>query len=261
MGILNVTPDSFSDGGEFFTAEKAVEKAKELEFHGADIIDIGACSTSPFSSGTSRAEELERLKRVFPAVRASVNVPLSIDTYRTEAAELAFEYGADIFNDESGKVDASRLELAKRFGGGYIFMHTGNADSSAAAEYPDGVLSDVCKSFAEIKALAAAYGMIQGSVCYDCGIGFGKSRKDDLLLLRELKTLAEYSPLLIGVSRKRIVGEIIGETEPLNRVYGTVAAETAACLNGAKIVRAHDVKAALDAVKIAQALIGGELNG
>lgn len=261
MGILNVTPDSFSDGGEYYTAEKAVEKAKELEMQGADIIDIGACSTSPFSCGTSCDEELERLKRVFPAVRASVNVPLSIDTYRTEAAELAFEYGADIFNDESGAVDASRLELAKRFGGGYIFMHTGNADSAAAAEYPDGVLADVCNSFAKIKALAEGCGLAQAAICYDCGIGFGKSRKDDLLLLRELKALSHFSPLLVGVSRKRIVGEVIGETEPLNRIYGTVAAETAACLNGAKIVRAHDVKAALDAVKIAQALIGGELNG
>lgn len=260
MGVLNITPDSFSDGGEYFTVEKAVEKAKELEFEGADIIDIGACSTSPFSCGTSCDEELERLKRVFPAVRASVNVPLSIDTYRTEAAELAFENGADIFNDESGKIEMSRLELAKAYGGGYVFMHTGNSDSVNAVNYTDGVLADVLNSFRKIRMLAEECEM-RDSVCCDCGIGFGKTRQDDLLLLRELNKLTECSPLLVGVSRKRVVGEATGEAEPLNRIFGTVAAEAVACFNGAQIIRAHDVKAALDAVRMSQAIFKGELNG
>ena len=260
MGILNITPDSFSDGGEYFTVEKAVDKAKELEFEGADIIDIGACSTSPLAVVTSPGEELRRLESTFSAIRKSVGIPLSVDTFRIEAARLAFENGADIFNDESGKIEMSRLELAKAYGGGYVFMHTGNSDSANPVNYPDGVIEDVLNSFGKVKALAAECKM-HHSVCYDCGIGFGKTRLDDLTLLREMNKLTDYSPLLVGVSRKRVVGEAIGETEPLKRIYGTVAAETAACMKGAGIIRAHDVKAALDAVRMSQAIIGGKLNG
>ncbi len=260
MGVLNITPDSFSDGGEYFTVEKAVEKAKELEFEGADIIDIGACSTSPYTRVTTLAEELSRLENTFAAIRKSVSVPLSIDTFRLEAAQLAFENGADIFNDESGKIETSRLELAKAYGGGYIFMHTGNSDSANVVNYPEGVIEDVLISFGKVSALADECKM-QCSVCYDCGIGFGKTRLDDLTLLREMSKLSNYSPLLVGVSRKRVVGEAIGETEPLKRIYGTVGAEAIACFCGAQIIRAHDVKAALDAVKMSQAIIGGKLNG
>ena len=260
MGILNITPNSFSDGGEYFTVEKAVDKAKELEFEGADIIDIGACSTSPLAEVTSSGEELRRLESTFSAIRKNVGIPLSVDTLRIEAARLAFENGADIFNDESGKIEMNRLELAKAYGGGYVFMHTGNSDSANPANYPDGVIEDVLNSFGKVKALASEC-KIQHSVCYDCGIGFGKTRLDDLTLLREMNKLTDYSPLLVGVSRKRVVGEAIGETEPLKRIYGTVAAETAACMKGAGIIRAHDVKAALDAVRMSQAIIGGKLNG
>ncbi len=260
MGILNVTPDSFWDGGEYFTVEKAVEKAKQLEFQGADIIDIGACSTSPEAAFTSLDEELDRLCNVFSSIRKNVGVPLSIDTFRIEAANLAFENGADIFNDESGKIEMNRLELSKAYGGGYVFMHTGNSDSATAANYQDGVLDDVLNSFGKVSELAKDCQM-QHAVCYDCGIGFGKTRRDDLTLLREMNKLADFSPLLVGISRKRVVGEAIGEAEPRNRIYGTVAAEAAACLNGARIIRAHDVKAALDAVKMSQAIIGGKLNG
>lgn len=260
MGILNVTPDSFSDGGESFFAEKALEKALKMQNDGADIIDIGAVSTAPKSEKVELSEELRRLKTVFPLVASRLDIPVSVDTRSPEAAQFALENGAVIVNDESGAFSSNMASLVKKHGAGWIFMHTGGKASSECAEYENGVVADALSFFEKMREAAAAYGINEESLCYDYGIGFGKTREEDLLLLKSTAEFSEYSPLLVGVSRKRVIGEATGEKEPKNRIFGTVAAESIAAFLGAGILRVHDVKAARDAVKTVEAVKKGSFN-
>lgn len=257
MGILNVTPDSFSDGGESFFAEKALENAIKMQKDGADIIDIGAVSTAPKSKTVELSEELRRLKTVFPLIPSRLDIPVSVDTRSPEAARFALENGAIIVNDESGAFNENMASLVKKHGAGWIFMHTGGKTSSECAEYESGVVADVLSFFKEMREVAAAYGINEESLCYDYGIGFGKTREEDLLLLKSTAKFSEYSPLLVGVSRKRVIGEATGEEKPKNRIFGTVAAESIAAFLGAGILRVHDVKAASNAVKTVEAVKKG----
>ena len=253
MGILNITPDSFSDGGEFNGLSSALERLNKLYEDGADIIDIGACSTAPNNNLISVEEEMERLK-ILPELVANAKVPLSIDTFRPEVAKFALENGVSIINDESGMFDSAMAKVVKEHNAGWIFMHTGGKSSKEIIVYEKGVTEDVLSFFCDMKNKAIALGLNEDRFCYDCGIGFGKSRNDDIELLQNCKTLSEYSPLLIGVSRKRVIGELTGEKNPKNRVAGSVAAAVCCAKKGAWVLRVHDVKETVDALKVASIL-------
>ena len=254
MGILNITPDSFSDGGEANSLSSALERLHKLYEAGADIIDIGACSTAPDNTIVSAEEELKRLS-ILPELVKNAKVPLSIDTFRPEVAKYALENGVSIINDESGAFNPCMAEVVKSHNAGWIFMHTGGKSSKETSEYKTGVVEDVLSFFGDMKRQAVDFGIKEDSLCFDCGIGFGKSREDDIALLKSCKKLSEYSPLLIGASRKRVVGEITGEKNPKNRVAGSVAAAAICAQNGAQILRVHDVKETADALKVASILL------
>ncbi len=249
MGVLNVTPDSFSDGGIAFDNEAVAERVRILCNEGADIIDIGACSTAPNNSVVSVDEELKRLRAFLPIVMKYSTVPVSIDTFRTEVAEYAVSCGVSIINDESGVFNNSMAQLVKSGGCGWIFMHTGNKSSKEIAEYKNGVVNDVLLFFGEMKSKAVLYGIDECQLCFDCGIGFGKSRDDDITLLSFCDKLSAYSPLLIGASRKRVIGELTGERDKSKRLQGSIAVAKLVAQDGASVLRVHDVKETLSEVK------------
>ena len=254
MGILNITPDSFSDGGEANSLSSALERLNKLYECGADIIDIGACSTAPNNTIISVEEELERLQ-ILPELVKNSKVPLSIDTFRPETASFALNNGVDIINDESGVFNPCMAEVVKCHNAGWIFMHTGGKSSKETAVYENGVTDDVLSFFEDMRNQAVDFGIKEDSLCFDCGIGFGKTRNDDIELLRNCKKISSYSPLLIGVSRKRVIGEITGEKNPKDRVAGSVAAAVLCAVNGAEVLRVHDVKETVDAMKVASILL------
>lgn len=253
MGILNITPDSFSDGGEFNGLSSALERLNKLYEEGADIIDIGACSTAPNNTIISVDEELKRLEILHQLVEKA-KVPLSIDTFRPEVAKFALENGVSIINDESGTFNPAMAEIVKEHNAGWIFMHTGGKSSKETSVYGNGVVEAVVSFFDDMKNKASDFGINEACLCYDCGIGFGKTRNDDIELLRNCKILSQYSPLLIGVSRKRVIGELTGEKNPKDRVAGSVAAAVCCAMNGAGVLRVHDVKETVDAMKVSSIL-------
>lgn len=248
MGILNVTPDSFSDGGQAFSIDAVISKVNSLCGEGADIIDVGACSTAPQNQLVSEEEELLRLKSFLPHVLEHSAVPVSVDTFRPSVAEYATSVGVKIINDESGCFKKEMAQVVKSYSCGWIFMHTGNSSSSCAAEYEKGVTYDVLSFFGKMKEQALQYGLSAEQLAYDCGIGFGKSREDDLVLLANCDVLAQFSPFLVGVSRKRIIGMLTGEEEPLKRIKGSVAVAGVLAQEGVDMLRVHDVKLTLDEI-------------
>ncbi len=249
MGILNVTPDSFSDGGEAFNESAVVNKVKSLCADGADIIDIGACSTAPDNTIICEQEELNRLKRFLHLVIDNSSVPVSVDTFRPSVAEYAISNGAHIINDESGVFNEAMAQLVKKTGCGWIFMHTGNSSPKTAVNYENGVLNDVLLFFRNMRDKAKSESINEGQLCYDCGIGFGKTREDDITLLSNCDVLSRFSPLLIGASRKRIIGELTGERNTQKRVEGSIAVAKLVSEDGASILRVHDVKETVKALK------------
>ncbi len=259
MGILNVTPDSFSDGGKTFELKDVVEKVNMLCNEGADIIDVGACSTAPGNAIVTQDEELRRLEQFLPEIIRCSTVPVSLDTFRPAVARYALEQGVEIINDESGVYNKCMAECVSEYKCGWIFMHTGESDSSEKVDYPRGVMADVIDFFSRMRKEAVLSGLSEEQLCYDCGIGFGKTRQDDLELLSSCDKLAEFSPLLIGVSRKRIIGEITGVEEPCRRVGGSVAAATLAAYKGAGVLRVHDVEETVQALAVCEAIKKGVL--
>ncbi len=259
MGIINVTPDSFSDGGEAFNTDDIIKKVNTMCMEGADIIDVGACSTAPNNQLVSEDEEISRLKKFLPEIIKASTVPVSLDTLRPAVAEYGLSVGVSVINDESGIFNPCMAELVKEYGCGWIFMHTGGLTSRETKVYEDGVTEDVCSFFEQMKSSAVSFGLNEQQLAFDCGIGFGKTRQDDLSLLNSCEKLSEFSPLLVGVSRKRIIGEIIGAENPKERFYGSVSAAALASYKGAKILRVHDVKATLDAVLVSEAIKNGVL--
>lgn len=248
MGILNVTPDSFSDGGTAFSLENVKSKVDMLCSQGADIIDVGACSTAPGNHLVSEEEEINRLKQFLPVVIQLSTVPVSVDTFRPKVAEYALSQGASVINDESGCFKEEMAKLVKEYSCGWIFMHTGNKSSSQVQEYKYGVTQDVLSFFSDMRKKAISFGIDETQLAFDCGIGFGKSREDDLELLSNCDVLSEKFNLLVGVSRKRIIGELTGESEPLKRVKGSVAVAKLLAEDGVKILRVHDVKETLNII-------------
>ncbi|MBR1532344.1 MAG: dihydropteroate synthase [Eubacterium sp.] len=230
MGIVNVTLDSFSDGGEHFKSENAVDFALQLIDDGADIIDLGAQSTRPGYTEITPDEEIKRLSGVLPELRKKTDKPISVDTYFTKVAQWAVDNGADIINDVSGTFDMAGV--VKNSGAGWVIMHSGS-----------GSVDEVRAFFAEMAAKCAGFGIDKKQICFDMGIGFGKTYEQNLELIANVSAykLPDY-PLLLGTSRKRVIGTASHTDNVQKRIYGNIAADTAAILGGVDIIRLHDVK-------------------
>ena len=257
MGILNVTPDSFFDGGQWNSPEKAVEHALKMQEDGADIIDIGAQSTRPGSVLLSEEEELEIIKKYIPAVTSAVNVPVSVDTFYPKVAEYCLENGAKIINDVSSKMDKEMALVVKKHNAGWIVMHTGNASASQEADYSKcgGVVNDVLAFFDKAEKIAAEYAISRENICFDMGFGFGKSHFDNLELLRNIDKLKfPERALLTALSCKRLVKNETG-ADGYDRVFGTLAADTLAIAGGTDFIRVHHVKEACLAAKMTDAVV------
>ncbi len=244
MAIINVTPDSFSDGGDSFSPEKAAENAIKAQENGADIIDLGAQSTRPGYTEISAREEWSRLAPMFERIKGKIKIPISVDTYFPYVAERAADNGADIINDVSGIINPEMADVIKKTGCGWVIMHNGA-----------GNITDVKAFFERSVKEASLLGVKKESLCLDMGIGFGKNRRQDQELIANVRKYrpAEY-PLLLGTSRKRVIAQISGQPEPKNRVYGNIAADTVAILGGVNIIRLHDVENEKQGIKAADAL-------
>ncbi|HTQ87786.1 MAG TPA: dihydropteroate synthase, partial [Candidatus Solibacter sp.] len=259
MGVLNVTPDSFSDGGRYSTVRAAVARAMEMEAEGADIIDIGGESTRPGSEGVSAEAELERVLPVLLALRGRLKIPISIDTQKAAVAEAAIEAGAEMVNDVSalrGPEGSGRAmgEVVRRAGVPIVLMHMrGKPKTMQRRPFARDVMGDVTKGLREALGRARRAGIPRGRVILDPGIGFGKSTEQNCELLARLGELKRLGcPLLIGASRKTFIGKLLGGASEEKRAWGTAAAVTAAVLGGAQIVRVHDVGEMAQVVRVAE---------
>jgi dihydropteroate synthase len=248
MGILNVTPDSFSDGGRFFSVENAVQHALEMREQGADIIDIGAQSTRPGYTPISPEQEWERLAPVLQALRGKLDVPVSVDTYFPQVAQAALENGADIINDVHGFTDEGMFKLAARSNCGCIIMHPCGAKGN--------ILTAINEFFASKYKEAQANGIAQNRICFDPGVGFGKELEQNYQILANVDQIKfDGCAFLMAASRKRVIGAPCGNPPFEERLYGTIAAHTLAMAGGADILRVHDVAEAVQAARVADAIL------
>ena len=266
MGVLNITPDSFSDGGKFFDTGPAMEQALTMESAGADLLDIGGESTRPGSSGTSAKEELARVLPVLHGLRGVLKIPISIDTQKLEVAEAALDIGAEIINDISGlKSDPRLAALAARRRVSLILMHMrGEPRTMQKAGFARDVLQDVAQGLKKSVAMARKAGVPKSQIILDPGIGFGKSFAQNYELLEKLPQLAKLGyPLLVGTSRKGFLGATLARggkpAPPEERIWGTAATVTASILNGAHIVRVHDVSEMVKVARVADCLVNSRL--
>jgi dihydropteroate synthase len=256
IGIVNVTPDSFSDGGKYLATDAAVDHAIRLFEEGADIIDIGGESSRPGSDPVSADEEMRRVLPVLEKLRGKLSIPVSIDTYKSEVARQAIERGAEIVNDITAlQGDPLMAPLCVEKKVGVIFMHMKGSPQTmqAAPEYKDAV-SEVAGFFAERIGSAESAGIKRDAIVLDPGIGFGKLLKHNLALLRNLSLFRDLyeRPVLVGISRKRFIGELTGA--PVDeRLPGTLAAAVMSVLRGASLIRVHDVAACRAALDVAYA--------
>lgn len=244
MAIINITPDSFSDGGKNFDPDTAVKNAVAAQKNGADIIDFGAQSTRPGAGIISESAEWQRLEPVLKKIKGKINIPVSVDTFYPFVAENSAQLGADIINDVSGTVNSEMADVVKKTGCGWVitFSHSG-AEKEA-------------KAFFEKSAeYALSLGVKKESICFDPGIGFSKTREQDYRLIANVEKyrLPEYT-FLLGASRKRVIGEGSCQPDPEKRVFGNIAADTAAIIGGADIIRLHDVKNEIQGILMADAL-------
>lgn len=254
MGVLNYTPDSFSDGGKFNSPDEALAHALRMQELGADIIDLGANSTRPGATFLTAAEELERISPALEILKNKLSIPLSVDTFYPSVAKAALEAGAGIINDVSGEFNTDMAALAKEYGAGYVVMHN-PCSADTVMEYPDGVISHIRSSFLDALKLAAECGLPKEQLCFDVGLGFSKSYEDNIEIMRNLEWLKfKGVPMLVAASRKRFIGIASGEENSALRDPGTVAAHTAAIAAGADIIRVHDVAGAVQGARVADAL-------
>ena len=253
MGILNVTPDSFSDGGRYLYPEKALARAREMEAQGADIIDIGGQSTRPGFEAVSPQEEWGRLREVLPAVVKHTGLAVSVDTFYPQVAEKALAAGADIINDVTG-FGEEMLRAAAGSGCGCIVMHPG--DSGALPQENSRDILRVVRAFFEDRQEAAdRLGVCPQRLCFDPGVGFGKTLEENLRLIAQAdRVKLPGMAFLMAASRKRVTGAFCGNPPFEQRLPATLAAHTAAILGGADLVRVHDVKEAVQAARMADAL-------
>lgn len=250
MGILNVTPDSFSDGGKYFTPQKAVEHAMEMQEQGADILDIGGQSTRPGHVAIPWEEEWERIAPVLDALQGKVQAAISVDTFYPQVAERALEAGADIINDVTGFSPEMWKTAREHSGCGCIVMHGQELSPE------ENAAEAVHRFFVKKKEEAIAAGIEPHCLCMDPGIGFGKTYEQNLQLLAQVeKEKLPETAFLMAASRKRVIGAPCGNPPFEERLAGTLAAHTLSLAGGADILRVHDVKEAVQAAKVADAVL------
>lgn len=262
MGVLNVTPDSFSDGGLFLQADAAVAQAEKMAEEGADLIDVGGESTRPGSDVVSVEEQLARVIPVISRIAPRLNVPISIDTTCAEVARQALDAGAQMVNDVSAmREDASMAELVSERKTPVVLMHMlGQPKTMQQNPTYEEVVTDVRRFLEERIAAAVSAGVAREQIVVDPGFGFGKTLSHNLEIMRRLDELQALDrPVLVGTSRKSMLGRILG-VEPRERIYGTAATVAAAVERGAAMVRVHDVEPAVHVVKVIAAIQGKAWN-
>lgn len=259
MGILNVTPDSFSDGGRFFSVDEALKQAEKLIEEGADILDIGGESTRPSSERVSSDEEIRRIVPIINAISKNFDAAISIDTSKSEVARAAIEVGAEIINDVSGlRFDERIAEIAAVYKTGLVLMHLrGDFETMHRQATIEDIIGEVITGLRQSLKTAAGYGLSDRTVALDVGIGFSKTFEQNLELIAKFDKISrEFSefPILLGTSRKSFIGKILDNAPVGKRLFGTLAADAIGVWNGANIVRVHDVKAAVESLKIVEAI-------
>ena len=257
IGVVNVTPDSFFDGGLYFEPARAIERALALAAEGADIIDVGGESSRPGSSPISAKEEKRRILPVVEVVKQRPGLLVSVDTTKAEVAEAALAAGADIINDISaGRFDPRMLPLAAESGAGIVLMHMkGTPRTMQISPHYDDLLGEVKTFLRERLEAAESCGLAPESVLLDPGIGFGKKLEHNLALLNNLGSFGELGrPLVVGISRKSFLGKILN-LEAHDRLEGTIAAAVVSVLRGASLLRVHDLQAVKRAVAVAEAIL------
>jgi dihydropteroate synthase len=266
MGVLNVTPDSFSDGGLFFDPEAAVARAIAMQAAGADIIDIGGESTRPGSSGISADEELRRTIPAIEGLRSKISIPISVDTNKSEVAEAAAAAGAEILNDVTALRNDPRIaEVARRRKLPLILMHMrGEPATMQNKPFARDVLRDVAQGLRQAVAIARRAGVAKSHIILDPGIGFGKSYEQNCELLARLPELARLGfPILVGTSRKSFIGGALKSESRIRheneRIWGTAASVAASILQGAHIVRVHDVAEMAQVAQVSDAILSPQL--
>jgi dihydropteroate synthase len=256
MGIVNVTPDSFSDGGKYSSVDLAVEHALQLIAEGADILDIGGESTRPGADPVGLEEELRRVIPVIEALSKVTTVPISIDTYKPEVMRAAIDAGADIVNDICALREDGALEIVANSNAGVCLMHMQGIPQTMQInpQYTD-VVSEVKQFLADRVEACLAHGIARERIMLDPGFGFGKTTAHNVTLIQHLDSFVELGfPLLVGLSRKSVLGRIAGGDEQ-QRLHAGLAASVISVMKGAKIVRVHDVKATVDALKVVAAVM------
>jgi len=257
MGVLNVTPDSFSDGGLYFNISVAIEKAHRMAEEGADIIDIGGESTRPGSEQITTEEELKRIIPVIEALAREIRIPISIDTYKSEIARGALDAGASMVNDISGlRFDPKMPEVVSQYDVPVVIMHIKGTpgDMQQNPQY-EALIPEIMDYLRAGITIARKAGIPDDKIVIDPGIGFGKTYEDNLKIIHDLHEFTFFrKPILIGPSRKAFIGKILGDVPVTDRLEGTAAAVSVSIMNGANIIRVHDVKEMVKVAKVADAI-------
>ena len=257
MGVLNITPDSFYDGGRYNSIDRAVSHIRRLEMDGADIIDVGANSTNPEVEILSVKDELKVIGDMLPEIIKATAVPVSVDTFYPEVARFALESGAKIINDVSGKINPEMLKLIKKYRAGYIVMHNPLFSSKEAADYSGcgGVANSVEAFFENCEKEVENAGISREQVLFDIGIGFSKNQFDDNELLKNISTFRkEGRALLVALSNKRMTS-VLPDMTKADRLYSTIAYDTLAIAGGADFIRVHNVREAKIAAEAADRIV------
>jgi len=256
MGVLNVTPDSFSDGGQFLDTEKAIEHGLKMAADGAAIIDVGPESTRPGAEPVSVDEQLRRAVPVIEALSQKANVPISIDTHRLEVAEAALKAGAAMINDITALSDERLAKLAAEQQVPVVLMHMQGTPATMQIEPKyDDVVGEVLQFLLDTAKRAEQFGIPKERIFIDPGIGFGKTLEHNLLLLKNIRKFVETGyRVLLGTSRKSFIGKITGKENTADRIFGTAATVALAITAGVSIVRVHDVSEMVDVIKVANKL-------
>lgn len=254
MGIVNVTPDSFSDGGQFVGPQAAIDHAVQLVRDGADMLDIGGESTRPGADPVSAQQELDRIMPVVQAV-ISLNVPISVDTRRPEVMRDVLQAGVDLINDVNGFRDSQSLQAVAASTCGVCIMHMlGEPRTMQQHPHYGDVVREVTDFLITQRDALLAMGVAPERILIDPGFGFGKTLEHNLRLMRHIHAMAALQPVLVGVSRKSMIGALTDQTDPAQRVAGSVAAALYAADQGAQVLRVHDVRETVDALKVWAAL-------
>lgn len=256
VGVLNITPDSFSDGGQNFSIETAIERAIEMEAQGADIIEIGGESTRPGATPVAVDEELARVLPVLQGLQGRLNIPISVDTYKNQVARQALACGASLINDISAlRFDAAIADTVAETGAALILMHMrGEPSTMQQIAASEEIFAEICSDMEEALQTAVARGVQRQQIIFDPGLGFGKTFEQNLAILNHLERFATLNlPVMIGASRKSFIGRITGR--PANeRIFGTAASVAAAILRGAHLVRVHDVREMVEVARLTDAI-------